>query len=156
MQHNRRNFMHRQIAAIRLLILGIALVWAGTVSAAAEAGLQGGWTATKAERDGEAAADVVGHRLTFAGAGFRIVDKDGKLLYAGAFRTDASAKTAAIDFEHTESSLKGKVWKGIFTLRGDTLTICDNAPDLAKARPSVFEAKSGSGYVLITFRRAKP
>ena len=36
------------------------------------------------------------------------------------------------------------------------LTTCDNAPDLDKSRPAAFEAESGSGYVLITFRRAKP
>ena len=38
---------------------------------------------------------------------------------------------------------------------GNTLTICDNAPDLTKGRPSAFEAKSGSGHVLIRFERAK-
>ena len=41
-------------------------------------------------------------------------------------------------------------------LDGDTLTICDNAPDPANGRPAVFEAVSGSGYILITFRRTKP
>jgi uncharacterized protein (TIGR03067 family) len=156
MQHIRRNFMHRLIAAVQLLMLGIALLSVSTAAAAAESGLQGNWTATKAERDGKAAADVVGHRLTFSGNGFRIVAEGGKLLYAGTFRTDAKAKPAAIDFEHTQAPLKGNAWKGIYTLRGDTLTICDNAPDLAKARPAAFEAKSGSGYVLVTFTRAKP
>jgi hypothetical protein len=39
---------------------------------------------------------------------------------------------------------------------GDTLTTCDNAPNLKKGRPAAFEAKSGSGYVLITFKREKP
>ena len=67
-----------------------------------------------------------------------------------------NGKPAAIDFEHTEGAPKGKPWKGIYTLDGDTLTICDNAPNLDKSRPAVFEAKSGSGYLLITFKRAKP
>jgi uncharacterized protein (TIGR03067 family) len=68
---------------------------------------------------------------------------------------DSSAKPAAIDFEHTVGVLKGKTWKGIYTLEGDSLTVCDNAPDVRKGRPAMFEAKSGSGYVLITFKRAK-
>ena len=68
---------------------------------------------------------------------------------------DASAKPAAIDFKHTDGLLKGKTWKGIYALDGDTLTICDNAPNLDKGRPAALEAKSGSGYVLITFKRAK-
>jgi uncharacterized protein (TIGR03067 family) len=69
---------------------------------------------------------------------------------------DPSAKPAAIDFEHTEGALKGKAWKGIYALDSDTLAICDNAPNLDKGRPAAFEAKSGSGYVLITFKRPKP
>jgi uncharacterized protein (TIGR03067 family) len=69
---------------------------------------------------------------------------------------DPSAKPAAIDFDHTDGALKGKPWKGIYVLDGDTLTTCDNAPNLDKRRPAAFEAKSGSGYVLITFKRAKP
>ena len=69
--------------------------------------LQGTWTATKAERDGKAADDVVGHRLSFTGNRFQIQSKDGKRLYAGTVRVNPSAKPAAIDFEHTEGALKG-------------------------------------------------
>jgi uncharacterized protein (TIGR03067 family) len=69
---------------------------------------------------------------------------------------DPGLKPAAIDFAHTEGTLKGKAWKGIYVLDGDTLTMCDNAPNLDKGRPAALEAKSGSGYVLITFKRAKP
>ena len=129
-----------------------------TMSSAEEAQkqLQGTWTATRAERDGKAADDVVGHRLSFTGDRFRIQSGDGKPLYAGTFRVDPSAKPAAIDFEHAEGELKGKAWKGIYGLDGETLTICDNAPNPDERRPAAFEAKSGSGYVLITFRGAKP
>jgi uncharacterized protein (TIGR03067 family) len=69
---------------------------------------------------------------------------------------DPGAKPAAIDFEHAEGALKGKTWKGIYRLDGDTLTTCDNAPSVDQRRPPAFEAKSGSGYVLITFKGAKP
>ncbi len=68
---------------------------------------------------------------------------------------DANAKPAAIDFQHAEGGLKGKTWKGIYVLDGETLTICDNAENLDASRPSKFEAKSGSGYVLVTFDRAR-
>jgi uncharacterized protein (TIGR03067 family) len=139
------------------LILGTGLVpaFAQTAEDALKK-LQGTWTATKAERDGTAAEDVVGHRLSFTGNRFLIQSKDGKTLYAGTVRLDPSAKPAVMDFEHTEGALKGKTWKGIYALDGDTLTICDNAPNLDKGRPVAFEAKSGAGYVLITFKRAKP
>jgi uncharacterized protein (TIGR03067 family) len=148
--------MHRLTWAMCSLILGTGLVIACAQRAeAAQNELQGTWTATKAERDGKAADDVVGHRLTFTGNRFQIQSKDAKPLYAGTVRVDSSAKPATIDFEHTEGALRGKAWKGIYALVGDTLTTCDNAPKLDKPRPAAFEAKSGSGYVLITFKRAK-
>ena len=117
--------------------------------------LQGTWTATKAERDGRAAADVVGHRLSVTGNRFKIQSQDGHRLHAGTVRLDPSAKPAANYFEHTEGALGGKAWKGIYALAGDTLRVCDNAPNLDKGRPAAFEATRGSGYVLITFEREK-
>jgi uncharacterized protein (TIGR03067 family) len=147
--------MHQLTSAMCWLILGTGLVLAQPADEAPKQ-LQGAWIATKAERDGKAADDVAGHRLSFAGNRFQIQSKDGKPLYAGTVRVDPSAKPAAIDFEHTEGDLKGKLWKGIYRLDGDTLTTCDNAPNLEERRPTAFEAKSGSGYVLITFKGAKP
>lgn len=139
------------------LVLGTWLV-AAVAQPAEEArkAPQGAWVATRAERDGKAAADVVGNRLAFTDNRFGIQSRDGRPLYAGTVRVDPSAKPAAIDFAHTEGALTGKTWKGIYALDGDTLTICDNAPNLDRERPTAFEARSGSGYVLITFKRAKP
>ena len=146
--------MHRLFFAMcGLAGLSLALAPPGE---AAQPNLQGAWIATKAENEGKAAEDVVGHRLVITGDSFQIRPGNGKLLYGGSVRMDPSAKPAAIDFEHTDGALKGKVWKGIYSLDGDTLAICDNAQNLDKGRPAAFEAKSGSGYVLITFKRAKP
>ena len=147
---------HRLTPLLCWVMVGASLVPAFAQPAAeAQKRVQGAWTATRAERDGKAAADVVGNRLSFDGHRFRIRSKGGKFLFAGTVRVDPGAKPAAIDFEHTEGALKGKTWKGIYAVQGDTLTICDNAPDPDKGRPPVFEAGSGSGYVLITFKRAK-
>jgi len=147
----------RLISAMCLLFFATGIVPAFAQPAEdAHKKLQGTWTATRAERDGKAADDVVGNRLSFTGNRFRIQSRDGKPLYSGTVRVDPGAKPAAIDFEHTEGAQQGTAWKGIYRLDGDTLTVCDNAPNLDKARPAAFEAKSGSGYVLITFKRAKP
>jgi uncharacterized protein (TIGR03067 family) len=116
--------------------------------------LQGKWTATKAE--GDAAGDIVGHRLSFSDNGFQIRSTHGKLIYAGTVRVDPTSSPAAIDFTHQDGVLKGKVWKGIYAVDGTTLTICDNAPNLDNGRPVAFEAKAGSGHVLVTFKRATP
>jgi uncharacterized protein (TIGR03067 family) len=117
--------------------------------------LQGTWTATTAERDGKAASDVVDHQLSITGTRFQLVSRDGKVLYAGTLRLDRRATPAAIDFLHSEGDLKGKVWKGIYALAGDTLTICDNAPNPEKDRPTAFKAGSGSGYIFVTFKRTR-
>ena len=149
--------MHRLTAAMCWLILGTGLVLAFAQPATdTQKQLQGTWTATQAERDGKGAGDVVGNRLSFAGNRFRIESKEGKRLYSGTVRVNPSAKPATIDFEHAAGVLKGTAWKGIYALDGDTLTVCDNAPNLSKGRPPAFAAKSGSGYVLISFKRAKP
>ena len=149
--------MPRMSSAICCLILAVWFVpvLAQSPEEAAKR-LQGSWTATMAERDGKVANDVVGHRLSVTGSRFQIQSEEGKPLYAGTVRVDPRTKPAAIDFEHTDGDLKGKTWKGIYVVDGDTLTICDNAPNLEKGRPASFEAKSGSGYVLVTFARAKP
>jgi uncharacterized protein (TIGR03067 family) len=147
--------MRRMTWAVGWLILGTGLAF-GQPAEEAQKKLQGTWTATKAERDGKPAEDVVGHRLSLTGDRFQLRSKDGKLLYEGTFRVDPSTKPAAIDFEHTAGALKGKAWKGIYALDGDTLTTCDNGPSLDRGRPAAFEAKAGSGHILITFQRAKP
>src|SRR5262245_279891 len=147
----------RRMIMMSWLILATALVPAfAQQDGQANKKLQGAWTVTKAQRDGKAADDVVGHRLTFTGNRFEIQTKDGKQDYVGTFDVDSRMKPAAIDFSHTEGALKGKTWKGIYALDGDTLTICDNALNLDKPRPTTFEAKAGSGYVLVTLKRAKP
>jgi hypothetical protein len=79
--------MRRMTRAMCGLILGTGLVPAFAHQAeVAREQLQGTWTATKAERDGKAADDVVGHRLSFTGDRFRIRSRDGKPLYEGTFR----------------------------------------------------------------------
>jgi uncharacterized protein (TIGR03067 family) len=149
--------MHRLSAAMCWLVFGTGLVIAfAQTSDEARMKLQGTWTAIKAERDGKGADDVVGHRLSFTGNRFEIDSKEGKRLYVGTIQVNQTVNPAAIDFEHAEGALKGRAWKGIYALDGDTLTTCDNAPNLEKPRPAAFEATSGSGYVLITFKRANP
>ena len=51
---------------------------------------------------------------------------------------------------------QGKGVEGNLCADGETLIICDNAPSPDKGRPVAFEAKAGSGNILITFMRAKP
>src|SRR6187200_1304734 len=68
-------------AATCCLIFGTGLMLAFAETAEkARMKLQGTWTAMKAERDGKAADDLVGHRLSFTGKSFQIQTKDGTIL----------------------------------------------------------------------------
>src|SRR3954465_3644723 len=111
--------MHPLTSRICGLILGVGLVLACAPPVNAQKALEGTWTATRAERDGKAAADVIGHRLSFAGDHFQIESKDAKTVYAGSFQVDLSTTPAAIDFDHAEGGLRGEAWKGIYALDGD-------------------------------------
>jgi hypothetical protein len=101
--HHRRRIMHRMTWAMGWLIIGTGLVPAlADTAGEARKKLQGAWIATKAERDGKAADDDVGNRLSFTGDRFQIRSKDGKPLYGGTVRLDPSTNPSAIDVEHTE------------------------------------------------------
>ena len=139
-------------------VMGVLLA-AGVPGEAADAkkadgGIRGTWTAVSAERNGAAADDIKGHKLTLQGDRFTIRSK-GKVVYQGTYTTDPSTKPASIDFKNTAGEMKGKTWLGIYELDGDVLKICDNADDVAKGRPSAFVTEASSGQVLVNFKRVK-
>ncbi len=117
------------------------------------ADIEGRWVAVRAERNGQAANDIVGHELIFENGNFVIRSHDGFILFLGTYQATPGTK-GTIDFSHARGQLWGKTWLGIFARNGDTLTICDNAADLAKGRPTDFHSRLGD--VLVTFQRAKP
>ena len=148
--------MHRLTSAMCWLILGTWLVPASrSRPRKPEKKLQGTWTATKAERDGKAADDVVGHRLslpaTASGSSPRTASPSSREPFRWTQREAGRHRLRACG-----RSLKGKAWTGIYALDGDTLTICDNAPNLAKGRPAAFEAKRGCRVCPRHVQRAKP
>jgi uncharacterized protein (TIGR03067 family) len=142
---------------LMLATAGIVAIAAGSreVASAEDLGqLKGKWTAVRAERDGREAADIVGHLLLIDGGEFRIQER-GATIYEGTLGLDLSASPSAIDFKHAGPSSRGKTWRGIYRIDGETLTICDNAGDLQKGRPTSFGTRPNSGFVLVVFKRAQ-
>ena len=135
--------------------LSTIVVLLGTLAAtnvpAQDGPIQGAWAVVSAEQDGKPTTDVAKHRLTFSGDTFTI-QRDDRTLYRGTYSVDAGKQPAWIDFRHTGADLAGKTWKGIYRLEGGKLTICDNAPAMAKPRPTRFA--TGAGYICIVFTRA--
>ncbi len=115
--------------------------------------LQGKWTAVRAEQDGRESADIIGHVLVFERDKFSIKEK-GVTIYGGTFELDMSARPGAVDFKHAGYSSKGKTWRGIYRVDGDNLTICDNAPNVQRSRPTSFDTQPNSGLVMVVFKRA--
>ncbi|MCP4328371.1 MAG: TIGR03067 domain-containing protein [Alphaproteobacteria bacterium] len=135
--------------------LGVALTASAaeaTGTAAADSKLEGTWLAHGATIAGEAVPKIVGQRLSLTGGRFRIT-KEGELLYGGSFSVDASAEPPTIRFDQNETETLAGIWLGIYERVGDTLTVCDNAPDMAKPRPKSFGDCDAAGYVLIHFTR---
>ena len=97
----------------------------------------------QAQRDGRSAADAVGNHLFFTGSHFEIQSQDRQDSLRGNDQAGPRREAAAIDFEHTEGVVEDETWQGIYELDGDSLTICDDAPDVGQARPAAFEAKNG-------------
>jgi len=114
--------------------------------------LSGSWIAAEAQRDGRPAPEDIGHQLAFNGDRF-IITSDGQPVYSGTFSVNPGVQPAQITFVHAEGQAQGQTWEGIYRLDGRKLTICDDAFDPAKARPSGFSTSAGSGHVLITFTR---
>lgn len=131
----------------------LALMLGGAVPAAA-ADLTGTWVAIKAEQNGAAAADLVGHRLAFEGQDFTIKSRDGNLVFSGSYAVDPAVKPPRIDFQ--VKAPQGVAWEGIYRLDGNRLVIVDDAPDPTRSRPTGFAAAAGSGYVMVEFERASP
>jgi uncharacterized protein (TIGR03067 family) len=116
--------------------------------------LQGKWTAIRAERDGRAAAEIAGHVLEIEDRKFSIWE-NGVTIFGGTLWFDEFASPCAIDFRHTGYTSAGKTWLGIYWIDGDTLTICDNAGDMERSRPTSFDTEANSGLVMVVFKRAE-
>jgi uncharacterized protein (TIGR03067 family) len=116
--------------------------------------LRGKWTAVRAERDGRPAADIAGHVLLIEDGKFSIKE-NGVTIFGGTLWLDEGASPWGIDFRHTGYTSAGKTWRGIYRIDGDTLTICDDAANMQRSRPTSFGTEADSGLVMIVFKRSE-
>jgi uncharacterized protein (TIGR03067 family) len=146
-----------RVVGLPLVLVGLVLASRGLGGAEAKKGskLEGTWRPVSVVKGGKEEPDTNGHSLTFAGDTFT-VRAGGKVEVKGTFKRDKSKTPHRIDMTVTEGPEKatGKVIKGIYELKGDTLRWCFTA-DPGGARPAVFAAPAGSKAMFITLKRMK-
>jgi uncharacterized protein (TIGR03067 family) len=120
--------------------------------------LQGTWELITLEANAQQALqlaleDLPEARLVAKGNSCRL--KFGETDLAMTFRLDRCKALKAIDLTVTAGPDKGKTFRAIYALDGDTLTICHHQQP-GKDRPSAFAGAADSGFMVFTWRRLKP
>jgi uncharacterized protein (TIGR03067 family) len=113
--------------------------------------LQGKWLPSEGERAGK----------PFPAQNITLEIKDGKYTVMaggvsdkGTIKINASAKPKEMDITGTDGPNKGKTFKVIYELDGDTLKICYDLS--GNGRPTEFKTKEGSKDLLVIYKREKP
>ena len=84
-----------------------------------------------------------------------VVKRGDKVIAAGRSKVDRGKNPMALESTYTEGADKGKTFKGISRLEGDTLRFCRaGSPD--DPTPTEFKTTPGSGAFVSVYKRAKP
>jgi uncharacterized protein (TIGR03067 family) len=113
--------------------------------------LQGTWMVTSFETDGQAmpAAAFAGAKIVIAKSTFRSVGMGAT--YKGTVALDPKKQPKTFDLVFSDGPEKGNRNLGIYTLEGDTWTIC--LATRGDTRPKAFDTRSGTGFALETLER---
>jgi uncharacterized protein (TIGR03067 family) len=116
---------------------------------------QGIWRVTAVEADGSSMSEDDCAQVTVFNEvdGKWTVKLGGAVIWKGISSIDPIKTPKTIDFIPTEGADFGKTFFGIYEIGGETRRLCYS--EAGKTRPTEFSAKSGSGHVLVTFKRER-
>jgi uncharacterized protein (TIGR03067 family) len=114
--------------------------------------LQGTWTVTSLEADGQKMPATVfnGARIVIKGTEFKSIGMGAT--YEGSVELDSSTKPKAFDLLFTAGHARGHRNLGIYKLNGDEWTIC--LATRGDERPRKFATAADTGFTLETLERA--
>ena len=110
---------------------------------------QGTWRFVSLERDQKPEREFEKYTAVLKGDQWTVSEGD-RIAAQTFFRPDPTRTPKTIDLIDIEN---GRVIRGIYSLKGDTLTVCDRGE---KDRPTEFATKPDSGLVLFVLKRTKP
>jgi uncharacterized protein (TIGR03067 family) len=113
--------------------------------------LQGSWTVTALEVDGQEMPAAMLANARIAIEGDRFTSTGMEAVYRGKIELDASTRPRRIDMKFDAGPEKGNTNPGIYELDGDTWRIC--IATRGGVRPSSFASNPGSGFALETLIR---
>jgi uncharacterized protein (TIGR03067 family) len=115
--------------------------------------LDGEWEAVSAARDGKELVLPPGGPpvLTFRGDALTV--QDGDESYQASLTIDAAKTPRTLDMTLVSGPRKGDVVRGLYEIKGDELRLC--TAGVGKERPEDLASTKGTGWMLMTLKRAK-
>jgi len=143
-------------ACSMVAVLTLALVGCNATAGDAKddlKALQGTWDLIYFERDGKEVKLQKDTKAINTGDKF-VVKRGDEVIASGTMKLDPSKKPKASETTYTEGADKGKTFKGIYQIEGDTVKFCRaGSPD--DDRPTEFKTKPGSGQFAAVYKRGK-
>src|SRR5262245_10325123 len=146
----------KRLICTSLALSVVALVGVSTAADDVKSDLeaiQGTWELSSFERDGKDVKLEDVTKVTFTDDKF-VIKRGDAIVAAGTFKLDPSKKPKACETTYTEGPDKGKTFKGIYQIEGDTEKFC-RAGLPSDERPTEFKTKPNSGQVMSVYKRVQ-
>ena len=145
-----------------LAVAGISLVGGGEDINAEAKKLVGRWIVQSATRDGELVRDLEGAIYSFDGNTMTVTRVDPQRPSRSAtyrvLAPSTAGKPMRIAFVPQEGEDKGEEMSGVFRFKSGLLELCHCTVPLSRKGfpPENFAAPRGSGFLLLSFKKAGP